>query len=1058
MKLKRSLFPSIITISAAAALTGSLAAAPITWSGTTDTDFATDTNWLGDTAPTNDLFTDTATFSAPVTANLPDLSTGDYSVLGLDFQTGGYTLGGSSSLSLGPGGIEVGGDSIISTAGLVLNEAIDINLSGGTLDITSQLSGSGAVTINDTGASDPTVHLFFNTNSATFSGDYTVIGNAVLRSERYSLHYANDINPLGTITLQDGGTLTADGDHLDLSGRNIVLTGTGGTLQHAHARNVYGLTNIVISGTELTVSGGGDSSTAGRMQLEGTNTYTDGTRIVNGGQAWVYSDASLGAADTPVTFATGTIYAANNVDFNNRAMIIDEAATFNMNGKTVTVDGVISGDGSLTVTNGGNLNITSENNTFAGGTTVDGGSLINLYGQTNALAAGDITLDNGGGLKNRNNRPTIANNIILGDGVLEEEETVDGGTLTAGWTNRNITVTGLISGDGSLTIGDDSSAVIITNAANNYAGGTTIHGAVLTNGSLGTGDITLGNANVDRGMLMNNDSNTTLTNNLAITADGARLKAGWNKRLTIVGEVSGDGPLTVIDDSGTVELVGDHTYTGETILADGDAIADANVSLKVTGSLSAGNHAGLISGDGTFEFSGTGTQILSATNTYTGGTTISGGTLLLNDVNSIGTGPVTLATGGTLDVNGIVLPNTFADSPAGTLQNTGAAVDYSTTAISSNGANLTVDGTGDITLGDITRLGGNPTVTKNGSNTLTMSGTADNVSFRAEVNSGTFVMAKTSTGSVHTIGGLLTVNDGTAQLGGTGNDQIYNGSTVTLNGGTFDINTRDERIKFLNLFGGDITGTTGVLTVNSFSGDGFIDARSGTVTVAISGDAPLVKTTAGTVTLSGANTSTGDTTVSEGTLTLAAANPANDSSAVAIASGATLNLDFSGTDTVDSLFLGGVQQASGVYDSSNSGGLITGTGSLTVASDPPAGFAGWITGIFANGTVPADQQGANDDPDGDGIANLVEYAISGQDPTVANTKISTFADGSLSFAKSATATGITYAILESTDLGFTDAWTEVTGTAYVNDPTTISYEMTPGSPEKNFIRLQVTRD
>ena len=120
---------------------------------------------------------------------------------------------------------------------------------------------------------------------------------------------------------------------------------------------------------------------------------------------------------------------------------------------------------------------------------------------------------------------------------------------------------------------------------------------------------------------------------------------------------------------------------------------------------------------------------------------------------------------------------------------------------------------------------------------------------------------------------------------------------------------------------------------------------------------------------------------------------------------------------------------------------------------PPAGFSTWITGTFTNGTVASGQQGANADPDNDGISNLLEYAIAGQDPTVANASVGTFAANVLSYAKRADANGLTYSIEESTDLGVADAWAAVTPT--VNNATTISYTL-PVGPAKDFIRLKVS--
>jgi fibronectin type 3 domain-containing protein len=125
---------------------------------------------------------------------------------------------------------------------------------------------------------------------------------------------------------------------------------------------------------------------------------------------------------------------------------------------------------------------------------------------------------------------------------------------------------------------------------------------------------------------------------------------------------------------------------------------------------------------------------------------------------------------------------------------------------------------------------------------------------------------------------------------------------------------------------------------------------------------------------------------------------------------------------------------------------------LTAKWIDASGFSSWITGTFTNGTVPGGQQGPNNDSDKDGISNLVEYAIAGQDPTVGNPGISTFSGGTLSFTKAAGTNGLTYAIQESTDL---TTWTEVTGASYVNNASTISFTLTPGTPTKKFLRLQV---
>jgi hypothetical protein len=134
----------------------------------------------------------------------------------------------------------------------------------------------------------------------------------------------------------------------------------------------------------------------------------------------------------------------------------------------------------------------------------------------------------------------------------------------------------------------------------------------------------------------------------------------------------------------------------------------------------------------------------------------------------------------------------------------------------------------------------------------------------------------------------------------------------------------------------------------------------------------------------------------------------------------------------------------------------TGTVSLTVGTVTPTGFSSWITSTFANGTVPGGQQGPNDDFDKDGISNLIEYAIAGQDPTVPTATVGTFTGNALSFSKRLDATGITYDI-ESSTLLTAGSWTSQAKPPVVESASAISFTCTPGTPDKNFVRLKVTQ-
>ena len=187
----------------------------------------------------------------------------------------------------------------------------------------------------------------------------------------------------------------------------------------------------------------------------------------------------------------------------------------------------------------------------------------------------------------------------------------------------------------------------------------------------------------------------------------------------------------------------------------------------------------------------------------------------------------------------------------------------------------------------------------------------------------------------------------------------------------------------------------------------------------------------------------------------------NGSSSVTVAQNATYTdagatatdavdgtVDLTTTNPVDTAVIGVYTVT---YNASDTSGNAATPVTRTVTVGTGSGFSSWITGTFANGTVT--NQGPNDDDDNDGISNLVEYAIADQDPTAPNASVGSFASNVLSYTKRGDATGLTYAIEESTGLV---SWQEVSGGSYVNNATTISYTLTPGTPTKNFTRLRVT--
>lgn len=113
----------------------------------------------------------------------------------------------------------------------------------------------------------------------------------------------------------------------------------------------------------------------------------------------------------------------------------------------------------------------------------------------------------------------------------------------------------------------------------------------------------------------------------------------------------------------------------------------------------------------------------------------------------------------------------------------------------------------------------------------------------------------------------------------------------------------------------------------------------------VTGTGDLVKAGPGQLSLTGTNTYTGDTQINAGILSTATATLA-DAADVSLSTGAKFNLGFAGSDTIRSLFLGGVAQAVGTWGATGSGAtnindtFFTGTGILNVTTMPGGGVQG----------------------------------------------------------------------------------------------------------------------
>ncbi|EDX3741563.1 autotransporter outer membrane beta-barrel domain-containing protein, partial [Salmonella enterica subsp. enterica serovar Kedougou] len=714
------------------------------------------------------------------------------------------------------GGTTISGGTLVATnvdalgSGDVTDDAtLELN-TGGTFD--NAISGSGQVV-----KSGDDVLTLSGANS--YSGG-TLISDGTLVASNVEALGSGDVTDNATLELNTGGTfdnaISGSGkveksgdDALTLSGANTYTGGTlisDGTLV---ASNVEALgTGDVTDNAVLELNTGGDFDNAisgsgqveksgdGTLTLSGSNTYTGGTTI-NGGTLVASNVEALGSGDVT----------------DNATLALNTGGTF---------DNAISGSGQV-VKSGDDVLTLSGANSYSGGTLISDGTLV--ASNVEALGSGDVTDDatlelNTGG---------TFDNAISGSGqvvksgdetlTLSGTNTYSGGTLISGGTlvasnvealgtgdvtndavlelNTGGTFDNAISGSGQVVKSGDK--MLTLSGANSYSGGTLISDGTLVASNveaLGTGDVT-NNATLEL------NTGGDFTNN--ISGSGQVVKSG-DKMLTLSGSNTYTGGTTIND--------GMLVATSVEALGSGDVTNDAVLALN-TG----GDFANNIGGTGSVVKSGDETLTLSGSNTYTGGTLISSGTLVANDVNALGTGDVT--------DNATLMLNTGGDF--------------------------------------INNIGGTGRVEKSGDDTLTLSGT-NSYTGGTTISGGTLVAT-----NVEALGTGDVTNNATLELN-TGGDFTNN-----ISGSGQVVKSGDETLTLsgANSYTGGTLISSGTLVANDVNALGTGDVTDNAVLElntggdfdnAISGSGQVVKSGDETLTLSGANSYTGGTLISGGTL------------------------------------------------------------------------------------------------------------------------------------------------------------------------------------------------
>ena len=789
--------------------------------------------------------------------------------------------------------------------------------------------------------------------SGTVTNSLTLNGGILEAEPQY--------NNYNTLTWAGPVTLTADSalvqyavgalNNSQSSGVNVSgpLNMNGFTLTCSSPVACYGGNTISgpISGTGTIVENG-----ANVLQLNGSNTFTGTFRSVLGtigvGNAYAMQNATLdmnsadaGSVSFGANCVIGALTGSRNLSLGAGTVSIGN------NNTPTTFTGTLSGNSLIKI---GTSTLTVSANAYTGNTTVSAGTLS--IGQTN-LAFSSVVTVAGGAVLNLNFSGTAVVSALVLNGVSEP-----GGVLYGSGNSG-----GLITGTGFIQVGITPD--VWTGAwSSEWSTNVLSSPKNWTSNSLAADFVSNNAAFFDDTLKSNNV--VILTNNvfpIGVTFNNK------NTNYTIGGSGSIAGPCVLVKNGGgSVTLTNNNTYTGNTV------ILSNTLTIATAGKLGNGNYlGGIYLGPGAnLEYSSSSGQSLTGPITGSGGLIKDGPTksdlTLSNTLNSY--------TGQTIITNGRLFVSSGANLGGGTAivqTNQGQLYISAATTISNpmnlssigypeGDANNNYDGavrcdvastlSGTITLSGNARIGNyaasGVTFTiggqitgpfgidffgmNNGANSrnFLLSNTGNNFTGNASITCSDYASARTGASTTLKLGASEVIPNG-AGLGivaFNGADANHltilemNGFNETINGLT-NVSATGAIIR--NTATGASTLTIGDANTNSTFTGVITDGGAGSGKTL-----GITKIGSGTVTFTGLNAYNGNTTVSGGTLAISQAT-LSPVSTVTVAGGAVLQLNFAGQNPVSALVLNGVNKPPGVYNSGNSGGLITGTGSIVVS-------------------------------------------------------------------------------------------------------------------------------
>ncbi|EDI1106684.1 fibronectin-binding autotransporter adhesin ShdA [Salmonella enterica subsp. enterica serovar Lome] len=889
--------------------------------------------------------------------------------------TGIYTVGidlkEKSSMTLTRGSILVGGNyGALTLYGESKATLIGTEIKAATENSSDIVSQEGStLTIKD----DSIITLT--------DGQVRVIGDTTLNS------FLNVTESTVSSTGTDSTVIASNKGVLDITNSTVTHDNAKGTAIEASSASTLNVFGDDKSQMSVNSKGIGIKILASSVDIDGATINADGDGIFitsKGKSSWYDDTNALTVNNADVTSKTAAALHVDSktnindpIELNNStltgptAIKLDSAVTVKATNST-TLDGNVDAGitaSSLSLTNsslqgsvnGLNSSLTLDNTSqwnmtdpsIVGNLTNDGGiTLSNASGSTGTLLTVDNTLTLQGGsqinatLDTANSSPIIkAANVTL-DGTLNLSSTA---TFVAPETDEHFGSVTLIDSQTAITTDFDSVTLDAdTSAMPDYL---TINAGVdandNTNYELSTGLSWYAGANSARAahgtFTVDADSTFTVTSEL----DETTATSDWDgSKLT----KQGDGTLILSNtgnDYGDTEIVGG-------ILAAKDAASlgtgDVTIAENATLALSQGTLDNNVTGEGQIVKSGSDELIVTGDNNYSGGTTISGGTLTVDHADSLGSGDIDNS--GVLKVGEGELENTLFGSGSLVKTGTGELTLSGDNSYSGGttitGGTLTADhadslGSGDIANSGVLQVGegelentlsGSGSLMKTGSGELTLSGDND-YSGGTIISDGTLIAD-----NADSLGTGAVANSGVLQVGEGELENTLSGSGSLVKTGTGELTLSGD-----NSYSGGTTITDGTLTADhadslgtgAVANSGVLQVGEGELENTLSGSGSLVKTGTGELTLSGDNSYSGTTTITDGTLIAANVN--------ALGGG---NIDNSGTLMLD---------ANGAFELAN---VTTHTGATTALAAGSTLDAGQLT--QENGsTLSIDLGAATDD-------------------------------------------------------------------------------------------------